>query len=116
VIFDTTFDQVTANGPTVYARALSNGSTGQWVYEQIKFFDLTTQSVHDSNAGWTWTTTTTPATLPSRAFNAVYGDTVMVAIRLWWWDPVSQTYTGYMDYGVDSYYRLPSNGIPDRSC
>lgn len=98
---------VTADGPTVYGARLSNGSTGQYVMYQENVFDYDTGRWSNGPwSSWAYATTTQGAKLPNQQQTGVYNNRQFVQIVLWWWDPVSKTYTGEMDYLVNQYFHF----------
>jgi hypothetical protein len=98
--------------PTVYARTLSNNSRSQYIMEQVHVYDATTGTWDQNNyTSWGLASTTQGVTFNPLLKTVGLNDQALVEISIWWWDPVSASYTGYMDYLVDTYYRS-NYGIP----
>ena len=104
--FGSSYKGVKVFFPTVYARALSNNSRSQWVMEQVHVYDATTGTWDENNyTSWQLATTTQGVTFNPLLKMVGLTDSALVEITIWWWDPVSATYTGSMDYLVNTYYR-----------
>lgn len=98
---------VVINGPTVYGRLLSNGSTWQYVRYQVDIKDLTTNQLSVGiPSQWYAASTTTGVRLPQMSGAVPIGHLLAVDIHIFWWDPVSAKYTGTMDYRVNAYYNF----------
>lgn len=98
---------VAVNGPTVWAAPLANGSRSQYVMYRADVWDMTSQRWYDGSwTGLYLATTTAPASLPQVTAQVPAWDRIGVRIHIAWWDPVSQRYSGVLDYTVNGYYNL----------
>jgi hypothetical protein len=97
--------QLTVTGPTVYAAALSNGSRSQYVTWSTDVTDATTLvTAIGSWSAWALATTTTPVRLADMSGSFSYFHPLGVRVHIRWWDPLSQQYTGALDYTINGYY------------
>jgi hypothetical protein len=106
--FDNVFarvKQLGVYGPTVYAAALGNGSRSQYVTWRTDVTDRTTGvTAVGSWSAWALATTTTPVKLAEMDGNFTLFHPLGVRVHILWWDPISKTYTGTLDYTINGYY------------
>jgi hypothetical protein len=95
---------VTVVGPRVYARALNNGSTQQYVNYRADIIDLETGAKTQGTTEWFLASTTNAVVLPRMVGHVPLGHRVVVDMIVLWWDPVSQGYTGALSYRVNAYF------------
>jgi hypothetical protein len=93
--------------PTVYAARLANGSQAQYVSYAADIYDITSGQNHlGTFTNWYPASTSIPAALPKLHGTVPLGHYVGVRIHIIWWDPVSATYSGTLDYTATSYKDL----------
>jgi hypothetical protein len=99
---------VTVNGPLVYARALQNGSTWQYVHYRAEITDLATGITRPLGpSAWVTPSTSAARWLPQlKMVGLPAGHRMVVRMMVEWWDPVSGGYTGALSYTVDRYNDL----------
>lgn len=91
-------------GPTVNAVALSNGSRWQYIlYRAVEIDPRTNHVLTQPQSPWVPVSTSNPVKLPDLYTTVAYGQAVLVKVVVWWWDPVSQNYSGEKWYTVNSY-------------
>jgi len=95
------------NPPAVYAAPLANGSRSQYVSYAADLFDFTTGENHVGTfTAWALASTSTPAKLPQLVSSVPLFRRIGIRIHVIWWDPVSQRYSGTLDYSVNQYYDM----------
>jgi hypothetical protein len=98
---------VSISAPSVYAAALANGSRSQYVSWAADVYDFTS-GTHTTGTftNWVSASTSVPAKLPGLVATVPQFHRVGVRIHILWWDPVSQRYSGTLDYTVNAYYNM----------